>query len=321
MEYRRLGNSGIKVSEIGLGGNTFGENERQPWGIDESSSIAVIDHALEMGINYIDTSNWYGNRGRSEEIIGKAIKGKRSRVIVATKFGFTMGEGPNDSGGSRHHILQAVNDSLRRLDTDYIDLYQMHKPDPGTSMEETLRTLDDLIKAGKVRYIACSNFNAWEMNDAIWISRTRNLNSFVTVQTRFNLLDRSIEAELVPCCQANNIGLIPWGPLAGGFLTGKYSKEQTPEPGTRFAKPPPIYQDFWSDANFDKLAKLKEFAEQRGHKVGELAISWLLAKPWVSTIIAGARNLEQVSQTISATKWKLTYEETNIVDSITLSKI
>ncbi len=318
MEYRKLGNSGIKVSEIGLGGNTFGENERQAWGIDEGPSISIINHALELGINFIDTSNWYGNRGRSEEIIGKAIKGKRSKVIVATKFGLPMGEGPNNSGGSRHHILQAVNDSLRRLDTDYIDLYQMHKPDPDTPMEETLRTLDDLVKSGKVRYIACSNFNAWLLNDAMWISHTKNLNSFVTVQTRFNLLDRSIETELVPCAQANNIGIIPWGPLAGGFLTGKYKKEQAPEPGTRFAKPPPIYEDFWSNANFEKLAGLEKFAEEHGHRVGELAISWLLTKPWVSTVIAGAHTLEQVSQTVSAARWKLTREETILVDSITL---
>jgi len=229
-----------------------------------------------------------------------------------------MGEGPNNSGGSRHHILQAVNDSLRRLDTDYIDLYQMHKPDPDTPMEETLRTLDDLVKSGKVRYIACSNFNAWLLNDAMWISHTKNLNSFVTVQTRFNLLDRSIETELVPCAQANNIGIIPWGPLAGGFLTGKYKKEQAPEPGTRFAKPPPIYEDFWSNANFEKLAGLEKFAEEHGHRVGELAISWLLTKPWVSTVIAGAHTLEQVSQTVSAARWKLTREETILVDSITL---
>ena len=215
MEYRRLGCSGLKVSEISLGTNTFGRRA------DEQTSIAIVKHALDMGIIFIDTADTY-DRGRSEEFIGKAVKNQRSQVIIATKFGYPMGDGPNDRGGSRYYIMKAIETSLKRLQTDYIDLYQMHVPDPTTPIEETLRVLDDLVRAGKVRYIGCSNFAAWQLCEALWTSRLNNLQSFVTVQPRYNILDRQIETELVSCCQAYNIGVIPWGPLAGGFLTGKY---------------------------------------------------------------------------------------------------
>jgi aryl-alcohol dehydrogenase-like predicted oxidoreductase len=190
MEYRKLGKSGLKVSQLGLGANNFG------WWIDEQTSIAVINHALNIGINFIDTADMY-DQGRSEEFVGKAIKGKRSNVIIATKFCQKMGEGPNNRGGSRHYIMKAVDASLRRLQTDYIDLYQMHLPDPETLIEETLRTLDDLVRVGKVRYIGCSNFAGWQLSEALWTSRVNHLHSFVTVQVKYNLFERQIERELV----------------------------------------------------------------------------------------------------------------------------
>ncbi len=309
VEYRRLGNSGLKISESGLGGNTFG------WRADEQTSIAVIKHALDLGINFIDTADMY-DRGRSEEFVGKAVKGRRSQVIIATKFASEMGDGPNEKGGSRYYIMKAVDASLKRLQTDYIDLYQMHRPDPTTPIEETLRTLDDLVRAGKVRYIGCSNFAAWQLSEALWTSRVHNLQPFVTVQNRYNLLVRQIEKELVPCCQAHGIGVIPWGPLAGGFLTGKYRQGEEVPADWRLSRPTPIYGSIFAETNWDKLARLEALAAERGHTVGELAIAWLLAKPWVSTVIAGARKIEQVSANVAAVEWKLTAEEVAEVDAI-----
>ncbi len=309
MEYRRLGNSGLKVSEIGLGGNTFG------WWADESTSIAVINHALDMGINFIDTADMY-DRGRSEEFVGKAVKSRRTQVIIATKFGYAMGEGPNDKGGSRYYIMRAIDASLRRLQTDYIDLYQMHRPDPATPVEETLRTLDDLVRAGKVRYIGCSNFTGWQLCEAQWTSRVNNLHSFVTVQTRYNLLERQMETELAPCCQAYRLGVIPWGPLAGGFLTGKYRPGKKAPADGRLSRPSPLYENILTETNWNKLAKLEAFATEHNHTVGELALAWLLAKPWVSTVIAGARKVEQVSANVAAAEWKLTADEVTAVEDI-----
>jgi aryl-alcohol dehydrogenase-like predicted oxidoreductase len=309
MEYRKLGNSGLKVSEIGLGGDTFG------WWADEQTSITVINHALDLGINFIDTANSYGGQGQSEEFIGKAVKGKRSQVLIATKFRTAMGEGPNESGGSRHHIMGAVDASLRRLNTDYIDLYQIHYPDPTSPIEETLRALDDLVHAGKVRYIGCSNFTAWQLCEALWISKVNNLQSFITEQPQYNLIDRHIEQELVPCCQAYGIGVIPYFPLAAGFLTGKYRRGEAPPAGTRFNENP-SYTQILSDANFDKLDKLQAFTSQRGHSVTELAIAWLLSHPWVSTVIPGARKIEQVSANMAAAEWKLTASEVAQLEKI-----
>ncbi|MDD5082643.1 MAG: aldo/keto reductase [Dehalococcoidales bacterium] len=308
MEYNTLGRSGLKVSKIGLGGNNFG------WWAGEADSIAVIEKAISLGINYIDTADMY-DRGRSEEFIGKAVKGKRSEIIIATKFGYPTGDGPNDKGASRYHMLQAVDASLRRLQTDYIDLYQIHLPDPATPIEETLRTFDDLVRAGKVRYIGCSNFAGWQLSEAMWASRVNNLHSFVTVQSRYNLLERQIEAELVPCCLAHGVGVIPWGPLAGGFLTGKYHQGEKPPAESRLSKQT-IYNNIFTEANWKKMAKLEAFAAARNHTVGELAIAWLLAKPWVSTVIAGARRVEQIAANLAAIDWKLTTEEVLQVESI-----
>jgi aryl-alcohol dehydrogenase-like predicted oxidoreductase len=313
MEYRNLGRSGLKVSALGLGGNTFG------WYIDEPSSEAVINHALELGINFIDTADMY-DTGRSEEYIGKTLKGRRTQIVIATKFAGAMGEGVNEVGGSRWYIMRAVEASLKRLNTDYIDLYQMHEPDPTTPIEETLRALDDLVKAGKVRYVGCSNFAAWQLSEALWTSHINNLNSFVTVQTKYNLFERQIEEELVPCCKTHGVGVIPWGPLAGGFLTGKYRRgEQLPTvpPGKRPTKAfNRLYGPVVTDTNWERLDKLNAFAKARGHKVGELAIAWLLSHPWLSAVIAGATRPEQLDANISGASWKLSSEELAQIEQI-----
>ncbi len=309
MEYRTLGNSGLKVSAIGLGGNNFG------WWADEQTSTTVIRHAIDMGINFIDTADVY-DRGNSEEFVGKAVKDKRSEVIIATKFGNAMGDGPNERGGSRYYIMKAVEASLRRLQTDYIDLYQIHLPDPMTPIEETLRALDDLVRNGKVRYIGCSNFTAWQMCEALWTSKANNLSSFVTAQPLYNLLARQIERELIPCCQAYGIGVIPYSPLAGGFLTGKYRRGEESSADGRLSGSDPRFRRIFSETNWDKLTKLEAFAAEHGHTMGELAVAWLLAKPCLSTVIAGARKVEQVSANVAASEWKLTAEEVATIDAI-----
>lgn len=313
MEYRNLGRSGLKVSALGLGGNNFG------WWIDKQSSAAVIYHALDLGINLIDTADMY-DKGRSEEYIGLVLKGKREQVIIATKFGQSMGEGPNDQGGSRWYITRALEASLKRLNTDYIDLYQMHIPDPATPMEETLRALDDLVKAGKVRYIGCSNFASWQVSEALWTSRVNSLNSFVTVQARYSLFERQIERELAPCCKANAMGIIPWGPLAGGFLTGKYRHGEQPPASSQGSMPPKafsrIYNAVITESNWQKLEKLNTFAKARGRKISDLAIAWLLSHPWVSTVIAGATRPEQLDENVTGADWKLTAEEVVQIEQI-----
>ena len=271
--------------------------------------------------------------GHSEELVGKAIKGKRLKTIIATKFGIPTGEQPNDYGGSRYHVMDAIDASLKRLGTDYIDLYYIHWPDPTTPIEETLRILDDLVRAGKVRYIGCSNFTAWQLCEAAWTSRVNNLESFVVVQSQYNMLDRHIESEVVPCCQAYGISVVPWGPLAGGFLTGRYQRGKPAPARTRLGSQQPAlpasspdimtrarlfaglpgamsgYASVLSDANFDKLEKLQKFSTEHGHTIGELAIAWLLSHSWVSAVIAGASSLEQVSANVAAASWKLTAEE------------
>jgi len=310
VEYRNLGKSGLKVSAIGLGGNNFG------WWADEQTSITVINRALESGINFIDTADVY-DRGRSEEFVGKAVKGKRQQVLIATKFGNQMGEGANDRGGSRYHIMRAVEASLRRLQMDYIDLYQMHIADPSTPIEETLRALDDLVRSGKVRYIGCSNFAAWQLCEALLTSKLNNLNAFVSVQPQYNMLARQIERELMPCCQAYGIGIIPYSPLASGFLTGKYRKNEQPPAEARLSGPNPAFRRIFTDANWEKLAKMEAFAAERNHSVGELPIAWLLAKPCVSTVIAGARRIEQVTANVKAGEWKLTADEVAKLDALT----
>ncbi|MFC1988906.1 aldo/keto reductase [Chloroflexota bacterium] len=321
MEYRQIGKSGLKVSEIGLGcaSATFVGKA------DEETSVNIIHHALDLGVNFIDTAETYAE-GRSEILVGKAVKEKRSQVIIATKFGQTRSVGPSEQPGSRSNVLKAVEGSLKRLTTDYIDLYMLHRPDPNTPIEETLRALDDLVRVGKVRYIGSSNFAAWQVCEAAWVSRTHNLESFICSESEYNLLDRNIERELIPCCQALDIGIIPDFPLAKGFLTGKYQRDQEMPRDARFTSMPQFadakykdlrrYDNMLSDTNFDKLTKLETFAEERGHRVGELAIAWLLFYPWLSSVIPGATSAEQVKLNVAATSWKLTTEDIDLLDEI-----
>jgi aryl-alcohol dehydrogenase-like predicted oxidoreductase len=245
------------------------------------------------------------------------VQGKRQQVILATKFGMPMGNSPNQKGGSRYYILHAVENSLKRLQTDYIDVYYMHTADVSTPIEETLSTLDSLVESGKVRYIGCSNFAAWQLNEALWTSRTNNIASFVVVQQGYNMLSRNIERELVPCCQAHNIGVVPYSPLANGLLTGKYRRGQEPPRDSRLSTTVfPGLKRLLDEANWDLLSKLETFAIERGHTLGELAIAWLLSKPWLASVIAGARKPEQITANVSAAAWKLTAAEISAVEAI-----
>ncbi len=310
MEYRHLGRSGLQVSVVGLGCNNFGMR------CDFDQSKAVVNQALEAGITLFDTADVYGGQGRSEEFLGKLLKGHRQDVVIATKFGMKMGEGPHKSGGSRKYIMSAVEDSLRRLDTDYIDLYQMHRPDPETPIEETLRALDDLVRSGKVRYIGNSNYAGWQAAEAHYVARQANLTPFISAQNEYNLLDRRIEAELVPACNAYGLQVLPFFPLASGFLTGKYRQGQDLPAGTRLANAGPMAARVLTDKNYEMLGKLEAFADARGKTMLDLAIGWLASLSHVGSVIAGATKPEQIDQNVAAGAWRLTAEELAEVDAI-----
>ena len=315
MEYRRLGTTGLKVSEIALGGTTFGGI------LNEKDSLAVIQKALDSGITLLDAADVYGmggGAGKCEEWIGKAIKGRRNEVVLATKFGAAMGKGPNDQGCSRYHIMDAMDASLKRLGTDHVDIYYIHHPDPSTPMEETLRAMDDLIHAGKTRYIGACNLSGWELCQSYWTSRLNALEPFAVAQGPYNPLDRRIEAELLPCCRANGIGLVTYWPLAEGFLTGKYQRGQVAPAGSRFADPrfKRMADGVLKEKNYDILEKLQAFAKDHGHTIAGLAIAWLLAHPYVNSIIAAATKPEQVAANVAAAGWKLTAQELSGVDKL-----
>lgn len=297
MHYRRLGNSGLRVSAVGLGTNNFGGRT------DEPGAIRVIEQALESGVTTIDTADVY-NLGRSEEIIGRAVKGRRHQIQLLTKVAMKMGDGPHDVGTSRKHIIEGCEASLRRLQTDYLDLYQIHRWDPTTPLEETLRALDDLVRAGKVLYVGCSTFTGWQIAQSLWIADKRGYAPFVSEQPHYNLFERSVEREVVPACQAFGLGIIPYYPLAAGLLTGKYQLGAPVPEGTRFAKMPQLQADL-NEEKLGKVERLKEIAARDGRTVGQLAIAWLLAKPAVSTVIAGATRPEQVIENAGAADWAL----------------
>ncbi len=297
MDYRQAGASGLKVSAVGLGTNNFGGRT------DEAQSVLVIDRALEAGITSIDTADVY-SQGRSEEIIGRALRGRRHRAEILTKVHGAMGSGPHDRGSGRRHIIQACEDSLRRLQTDYIDLYQLHSWDSETPIEESLRALDDLVRAGKVRYVGCSNFAAWQLAWSLWTSDRRGYASFVTVQPHYNLFERAVEAELVPACTAFGVGIIPYFPLVGGLLTGKYTSAASVPEGTRYHGSERWMQQLTGE-KLGAVAALKRLAESHGKTVGQLAIAWLLAQPAVCTVIAGATRPEQVEENAGASSWAL----------------
>lgn len=310
MEYRNLGNTGLKVSVVGIGCNNFGRR------CDAVTTCAVVDAALNNGINFFDTADVYG-AGQSESFLGAAIKGKdRTKVIIATKFANGMGEGDLMRGASRRYIMNAVDASLKRLGTDYIDLYQQHIPDPATPIEETLRALDDLVRAGKVRYLGSSNFTGWQIADADWTARHHGLNRFVTAQNLYSLLDRRLEKDVVPSCQHFGLGILPYFPLASGMLTGKYQRGSAPPQGTRLAMWGDRAKAAMSDANFDVVERLEGFARARGHTILELAMSWLATMPHISSVIAGATSEAQVVQNAEAAGWRLSAEEMTEVATI-----
>ena len=314
MEHRALGKSGLQVSVVGLGCNNFGMR------VDAAQTQAVVRRALEEGVTLFDTADIYGGRGKSEELLGQALGERRKDAIVASKFGMPMGDGPYMHGGSRRYIMDAVEASLRRLGTDYIDLYQIHQPDPATPQEETLEALDSLVRAGKVRYIGCSNFAGWQLADAAWISRERGLASYISAQNLYNLLDRRVERELAPACEHYGVGILPYFPLASGFLTGKYRRGAEPPQGTRLALMRSMAGRVLTDANFATLERLEEFARSHGHSMVELATSWLAAQPQVSSVISGATSPEQVIENVKAAGWKLSADELAEVDKLTAQK-
>ncbi len=307
MQYRYLGKSGLQVSAIGLGTNNFGRR------LDSDASAVVINHALDMGINMIDTSNSYGDT-LSEAHIGRALEGgKRHKAVLATKVSSRLADGANNAGNSRQHIMTEVENSLRRLRTDYIDLYQIHWHDPNVPIEETLRALDDLVRQGKVRYTGCSNFTAWQVCEAQWTARSLGITAFASVQPHYSIMNREIEAELLPFCEAYGVGILPYFPLANGFLTGKYRRGQPPPAGTRLADGD---RGIFTDANFDLLEGLEAFCAERGHSVLELAFAWLLAKPAVSSVIAGATRAEQIVANAKSAAWTLSPDEVAEVNRI-----
>ena len=310
MKTRTLGKSGPQVSLVGLGCNNFG------WYIDLEASRAVVNKALDAGVTLFDTADIYGGKGASETMLGQILGNRRKDIVLATKFGMPMDEAGTKKGASRQYIMSAVEDSLGRLKTDWIDLYQIHRPDPSTPMEETLRALDDLVEQGKVRYIGCSNHVAWQVVEAEWISRTLDLNAFVSCQDEYSLLVRGPEAELIPAMQSYGLGLLPFFPLASGLLTGKYQRNKALE-GTRLSKTKRLADRYMTDENWQKVEGLQDFCAKRGHSLLELAFSWLAANPVVSSVIAGATRPEQVDQNVKAVDWILTPEDLAEIDLLT----
>jgi aryl-alcohol dehydrogenase-like predicted oxidoreductase len=292
MRYRQLGQSGLRVSVVGLGCNNFGGR------IDLDASRPVIDAAIDAGINLFDTADTYGNKGGSETIIGQILGDRRDQVVLATKWGSDMGTGDTEARGGRRYIRQAVEASLRRLQTDYIDLYQLHRPDPLTPIAETLAALDELVDEGKIRYVGSSNFTGWQVADADWTARELGTERFIAAQNHYSLLERDAEKELIGACERFGVGLLPFFPLANGLLTGKYRRGQD-RPQGRMAERP------IEESTFDQLEALESFAKERGHTLLELAFAGLLAQPSVSSVIAGATKAEQVAGNVSAGDWEL----------------
>lgn len=310
MKYKRLGTTGLQVSVVGIGCNNFGMR------CDAARSAEVVHAALDLGINFFDTADAYGGQ-RSEEFLGGALAGRdRTQVVIATKFGSPMGQGVLEKGASRQHIFAAVEASLRRLSTDYIDLYQQHFPDPETPVEETLSALDDLVRQGKVRYIGNSNYAGWQIADADWLARHHGTSRFVTVQNHYNLLERRVEKEVLPACERFGLGLLPYFPLASGLLTGKYTRGEPAPEGTRLAAFGERGQRALSDDNFDVVERLNDYAQSQGHTLLELAVSWLASKPMVSSVIAGATSPAQVQSNVSAAAWQLEPEQMVEVDRL-----
>ena len=313
MELRPLGRTGVEVSNLCLGCMMFG------WRTEAVDGYRIIDRALAAGINFLDTANVYA-QGRSEQITGEALRrnGKRDQVILATKVHGVMGKGPNQQGNSRHHIIAQCEASLRRLQTDYIDLYQIHRPQPGIPIDETLRALDDLVRSGKVRYIGTSTFAAWQIVESLWVSKEYGLERFVCEQPPYNILDRRIERELVPMARTFGIGLIPWSPLAGGLLTGKYRRGETPPADSRYGQGGlrPQQTARFVDPVFDVAERLQPIAERKGATLAQLALAWCVQQPGVSSAIIGPRTLEQLEDNLGALAITLDAEDLAAIDAI-----
>jgi aryl-alcohol dehydrogenase-like predicted oxidoreductase len=302
MKYQSLGRSGLRVSAVGLGCNNFGMR------CDAAQTKAIVDKALDLGITLFDTADIYGS-GQSERLLGQALGARRPDAIIATKFGVPMGQGEYHRGGSRRYIRQAVEASLERLGTDWIDLYQIHFPDPTTPLGETVSALTDLIREGKIRYAGCSNYAGWQLVESLWIARTQGCEPFVSAQNHYNLLERTIERGLVPAAGAHGVGLLPYFPLASGLLTGKYQRGKAAPTGTRLGGDSAFFKKVLTDANFDKVEKLTRFAEERGRTLLEVAFGWLLGQKSVASVIAGATSPGQIEANVKAGEAVLAPEE------------
>lgn len=311
MEIRNIGRSGLRVSTVGLGCNNFGGR------IDLEATRQVVHKALDLGITLFDTADTYGNRGGSESCLGEILGVSRKQIVLASKFGMPMDDVGEKLGGSRRYIISSVEGSLRRLRTDWIDLYQLHQPDPRTPIEETLRALDDLVRQGKVRYIGCSNLPAWQVVEAVWTSRLCGLNAFVSCQDEYSLLQRRPEPELIPAMRQYGLGMLPYFPLASGLLTGKYRRNAPMPTGARLTNTARLAERYLTDRNWDIVERLESFASARGHSLLELAFSWLLAQDRVASVIAGATKPEQLQENVNAGLWRLGPEDLAELDRLT----
>jgi len=311
MEYRRMGRTGLKVSEICLGTMTFGH------GTDQAEATQIVDLAFAAGVNFFDTANAYGN-GQSEILLGEALKGRRKDAIIATKVFNPMGPNPNDSGMSRVHILRAIEDSLTRLQTDYVDIYYIHHVDEQTPLEEMLRAFDDLVHQGKVRYIACSNYEAWRLMEALWLSDTKGLARFECYQPQYSLVVRDIEEEIIPVCQRKGLGVVVWSPLAGGFLSGKYQPGTQQVAGTRSAEGWAYPQRYFAPNADATLGVLLDVAKEVERSPAQAAVRWVLEQPAITSAIIGARTVEQARDNFKAAGWQLPAEALTRLDQVSM---
>jgi aryl-alcohol dehydrogenase-like predicted oxidoreductase len=311
MKYKNLGSSGVRVSSLCLGAMTFGEADEKSFmykaGSDEATSHAVLDRALAAGINFIDTADVYGQDGLSERVLGNWLtsRGARDKVVLATKFRFTMGDGPNRSGASRYRIMRCVDDSLRRMRTDRIDLYQIHMQDITVPEEETLRALDDLVRAGKVLYLGCSNYAAYRLMRSLWLARTEHWTPFVSLQAQYSLLVRDLEREHVPLCRDEGLGILPWSPLAGGFLTGKFERGKAPPTGTRLGEKADRFARYDHERGWKILDAVRAVAAETGATPAAVSLAWLLTRPQVTSVIFGARTVDQLEVNLAAAELQL----------------
>lgn len=310
MEYRNLGRSGLIVSAVGLGCNNLGRQ------VDQATATAIVNKCIELGITFFDTADVYGGeRGRSEEVLGEALRPHRRNVVLATKGSGRMGEGPYWAGNSRRYLMDALDASLQRLGTDYVDLYELHFPDPSTPIDETLRALEDMVRSGRVRYVGCCNFTPAQMSEAALVSQREHTISFISAQNRYNMLERDIRNDLIPICEQAGAGILPYYPLASGLLTGKYRRDYTPE-GTRLTSGIHFYAGVLENADYDLLDRLTAFAEERGHTLLELAIGWLASQPVVGSVMTGATRVEQIEENAKSGDWRLTAQEMEEVEAI-----